>query len=351
MADTAVRIDGDTLRLPGGVAVRFMRTLRLPESGTHELPPGLGVFPVRRVSDHPDTAPAEWLARGGVMLPLYLREAMWLSFAGTTEPAALQVGVGKVCAVSGRPWSDRLSRDPQNYVALPRQPWLDGINSGRGTVRQFVAVPLGLGATVEGQVTGEEVWGGVQLQSFPLNPAKLAGLREAERRRAERTRMRAAMPPPSGGYGAAPAPGAPPMPAAAAAPGAAPRAAAAMGLGVGGSMRQEVYRDDRPLEDWAAEPAGRVFVHLVTPPDWRRITGEAPPPSPVDRAAYTRAGLPWYEYDDQDAHDLAPAGPLGAVKPVGDWLGDDLDPWQAPGSRQVHPLKDAQGKPVRDGDW
>ena len=47
MADSGVRIDGNTLRLPGGVAVRFIRTLRLPETGTHPLPPGLGEFPVR----------------------------------------------------------------------------------------------------------------------------------------------------------------------------------------------------------------------------------------------------------------------------------------------------------------
>ncbi|MGW6548520.1 hypothetical protein ACWGBH_37595, partial [Streptomyces massasporeus] len=178
MADTTVRIDGNTLRLPGGVAVRFIRTLRLPETGTHPLPPGLGEFPVRRVADYADRVPEAWRARGGVMLPVYLREAMWLSFAGTSEPAALQVGVGKVCAVSGRPWSDRPARDPQNYVVLPRQPWLDGINSGTGTVRQFVAVPLGLGATVEGQVTGEEVWGGVQLQSFALNDRARARWRE-----------------------------------------------------------------------------------------------------------------------------------------------------------------------------
>ncbi|TQJ91830.1 hypothetical protein [Streptomyces sp. SLBN-31] len=348
MADSGVRIDGNTLRLPGGVAVRFVRTLRLPETGTHPLPPGLGEFPVRRVADYPDTAPEAWRARGGVMLPVYLREAMWLSFAGTVEPAALQVGVGKVCAVSGRPWSDRLSRKPQNYVVLPRQPWLDGINSGKGTVRQFVAVPLGLGATVEGQVTGEEVWGGVQLQSFPLRERKLAEWREAERRRAELARTRAAAP--GGGFGmaampmAAPAPGAAPAPAAA-------RAPAAMGLGVGGSMRQEVYRDDRPLDDWSEQPAGRVFVHLVTPPEWRRITGEAPPPSPVDRAAYTRAGLPWYDYYDQDAQDLSPTDTLEAVKPVGDWLGADHDPWQPPTPPQVKPLKDAPGKPVEDGDW
>ncbi|MFG2881401.1 hypothetical protein ACGFYV_03610 [Streptomyces sp. NPDC048297] len=359
MADTGVRIDGNTVRLGGGVAVRFVRTLRLPESGTHPLPPGLGEFPVRRVADYADSVPEQWRARGGVMLPVYLREAMWLSFAGTTEPAALQVGVGKVCAVSGKPWHDGLARTPQNYLVLPRQPWLDGINSGKGTVRQFVAVPLGLGATVEGQVTGEETWGGVQLQAFGLREDVLAEWRRRERE--QRARARAAGPAvgyggplPAGAYGgpapmAAAAPGGP-MPSAPAAAGPPPRAAA-MGLGVGGSMRQEVYRDDQPLTDWAGTPAGRVFVHLVTPPQWQRITGEAPPPSPVDRAAYTNAGLPWYDYYDEDAEDLSPTGTLESVKPVGDWLGDDLDPWQQPSAGQVVPLKDAQGKPVEDGDW
>ncbi|WEO93840.1 hypothetical protein A6P39_007365 [Streptomyces sp. FXJ1.172] len=345
MTGAGVRIDGNTLRLPGEVAVRFIRTLRLPETGTHPLPPGLGEFPLRRVADYADRVPERWRARGGVMLPMYLREAMWLSFSGTREPAALQVGVGKVCAVSGKPFSARLTRDPQNYAVLPRQPWLDGVNSGKGSVRQFVAVPLGLGATVEGQVTGEEVWGGVQLQSFPLRADLLAEWRRREQENAE-ARRRSLAAGPSGGYGAPmtmSAPGAAPAPGA---PG-----AAALGLGVGGSMRQEVYRDDRPLTDWSEEPAGRVFVHLVTPPDWRRITGEAPPPSPVDRAAYTSAGLPWYDYYDTGAEDLAPAGPLQDVKPVGDWLGDDLDPWKAPSAGQVKPLKDAPGKPVEDGEW
>ncbi|MEV0222808.1 hypothetical protein [Streptomyces sp. NPDC050704] len=354
MGDGTVRIDGNSLRLPGGVRVRFVRTLRLPETGTHPLPPGLGEFPLRRVEDYPDTVPAEWLARGGVMLPVYLREAMWLSFGGTSEPAALQVGVGKVCAISGKPWKARLKRKPQNYVVLPRQPWLDGINSGKGTVRQFVAVPLGLGATVEGQVTGEEVWGGVQLQSFPLKDTALDAWRAEQRRLAEAratARQRSAQA--TGGYGAAmPMAAAAPQAGAMPAPAAAPRrAAAAMGLGVGGSMRQEVYQDDRPLSDWATTASGRVFVHLVTPPEWRRITGEAPPPSPVDRAAYTRAGLPWFDYYDQDADDLDPTDALGAVKPVGDWLGDDHTPWQPPSPQQVKPLGDAPGKPVGDGDW
>ncbi|HET6856824.1 MAG TPA: hypothetical protein VFH94_06995 [Streptomyces sp.] len=351
----SVRIDGDSLLLPDGVRVRFVRTLRLPEKGTHALPPGLGSFPLRRVEDYPDTAPAQWLERGGVMLPVYLREAMWLSFSGTVEPAALQVGVGKVCAVSGKPWSSRLVRDPQNYLVLPRQPWLDGINSGKGTVRQFVAVPLGMGATVEGQVTGEETWGGVQLQSFPLADGPLAAWREEQRLLAEQRAAYPQPPMPAAAFGAPPAPGggygAPMAAAAPEARGRAPRAPAAMGLGVGGSMRQEVYKDDRPASDWAQTPSGRVFVHLVTPPEWRRITGEEPPPSPVDRAAYTRAGLPWFDYYDADGEDLAPTDALGGVKPAGEWLGDDHAPWQEPSPHQVKPLKDAPGKPVADGDW
>ncbi|MCY0947445.1 MULTISPECIES: hypothetical protein [Streptomyces] len=366
MGAGSVRIDGSTLLLGEGVRIRFVRTLRLPETGTHALPPGLGDFPLRRVEDYPGTVPPEWLAKGGVMLPVYLREAMWLSFGGTLEPAALQVGVGKVCAVSGERWTGRPARTPQNYVVLPRQPWLDGINSGEGTVRQFVAVPLGLGATVEGQVTGEETTGGVQLQAFPLRTAPLAAWRRAEeeRLRAERERLRAPLPRygtgpgAPGGYG-----GAVPMPMAAAPggfpqPGSAPARAAAvpapaMGLGAGGSMRQEVYRDDRPLSDWDEEPAARVFVHLVTPPAWRRITGEEAPPSPVDRAAYTRAGLPWFDYYDESGTDLAPAGPLGQVKPVGEWLGDDHTPWSEPVPGQIKPLGNAPrpGKPVQDGDW
>lgn len=113
------------------------------------------------------------------MLPIYQREAMWLSFHAS-EPTALQVGVGKVCAVSGLPWIEHLIGDPQNYVALPRQPWLDGINSGDGFIRQFVAVPLGSGATVEGQVTGQETHGGVQLRAVGLTRQALAEWRAAQ---------------------------------------------------------------------------------------------------------------------------------------------------------------------------
>ncbi|MFE9360032.1 hypothetical protein ACFYPB_38935 [Streptomyces olivaceoviridis] len=70
----------------------------------------------------------------------------------------------------------------------------------------------------------------------------------------------------------------------------------------------------------------------------------------MDRAD-TRAGLPWCDYHDADAEDLAPTPALEGVEPVGEWLGDGLEPWRAPSAGQVTPLKDAPGKPSADGGW
>ena len=72
-------------------------------------------------------------------------------------------------------------------------------------------------------------------------------------------------------------------------------------------MRQEVYVDDRPLADYDESGARRVFVHLCSAAQWTAITGEVPPPTPVDRDAYVRAGLPWFDLYDADARDLAPS--------------------------------------------
>ncbi|MDX1887580.1 hypothetical protein SBI63_29900 [Mycolicibacterium sp. 120270] len=322
-----VEIVGDQLTL-GPVSVTFQRTLRIPETGLHPLPPGLGRFPLRRVADYPDTAPAEWLTRGGVMLPIYQREAMWLSFHGA-EPAALQVGVGKVCAVSGLPWIDHLVADPQNYVPLPEQPWLDGINVGDGFIRQFVAVPLGSGATVEGQVTGQETHGGVQLRAVALTEEALERERQA-RRDYERCADTG-----YAGVDAAPV----------------PAASASMGLGAGGRMRQEVYTDERSLADYDESGALRVFVHLCSAAQWTAITGEVPPPTPVDRDAYVAAGLPWFAYYNADANDLAPSEILTKVKSVGEKLGTGEESYVPVDPKTVVALGGSSSDVVTDGTW
>jgi hypothetical protein len=106
------------------------------------------------------------------------REAMWIGFY-SHDKFAVNIYVGGVNAVSGEPSTDteqtrahryKLLADRksiQDYVVTPKQNWLDGIASEDGTVRQFVAMPLGSGYTVEAQVTGADLIGGLQLEVTP----------------------------------------------------------------------------------------------------------------------------------------------------------------------------------------
>lgn len=148
-------LDGQGLHIGRHLSVTFQRTLRIPDDGgSYPLPPGLGSFPIRRVEDYAERVPASWRAHGGVFLPMYQREAMWLSFQAHWPPVALKLGVGNVNAISGARWTDALDTADQDYLVCPDQPWLDGINSGDGTIRQFVAMPLGHGLHRRGPGNG-----------------------------------------------------------------------------------------------------------------------------------------------------------------------------------------------------
>ena len=123
--------------------IDFQRTLRIPDDGKiYPLPAGFGRFPLRHVDDYKDTLPAPWIERGGVLMPMYQSEALWIRFS-TRYPFAVKVAAGKINAVTGDPWSRDLQADPQNYLVLPEQPWLDGFAVRKGVIRQFVAMPLG----------------------------------------------------------------------------------------------------------------------------------------------------------------------------------------------------------------
>ena len=338
-----IEVRGDRLFFGEGLSLNFQRTLRIPDDGkTYPLPPGLGAFPVRRVDDYLDRVPEEWREHGGVFLPMYQREAMWLCFAGQRwKPRAVKVGIGKVCAISGKRWSENLHQKPQDYIVTPPQPWLDGIASGRGTIRQFVAMPLGLGYTVEGQVTGEESVGGIQIKVYEPKPGRFP---DAD---------------PYGYDGAVTMCGmAAPMPCApAAAPMRARSSAGSMGLAAGGRMKQKIYPDPHGIDTWDTTHTGRVFVHIVNSELWREITGEAPPPTPVTAREYAKHGLPWFDMYDEHAQTLDPTSTLANVKSVKDLDGDKSTlPLQDDEPVSVGPvkkilLKMAKGLGVRDGEW
>src|SRR5262245_46503895 len=86
----------------------FERTLRVPDDGrVSPLPAGLGSFPLRHLEDFEAHLPPGWVDRGGVIMPLYRGEAMWIGL-GERYPCAIKIGAGKINAVSGKPWSERL---------------------------------------------------------------------------------------------------------------------------------------------------------------------------------------------------------------------------------------------------
>jgi len=288
---------------PGAkLTIDFQRTLRIPDDDkTYPLPPGLGNFPLRHVDDFADKTPAQWIQHGGVMLPMYQSEAMWICFNAhhvdghwADYPFAIKVATGKINAVSGEPWKTGLNREPQDYVVAPEQPWLDGYCVEKGTIRQFVAMPLGAGYSAEEQVTGKAEHGGLQISVFPMKrrvfeelfpkrprgvgaPPKMSGLSEAY-----------AMEPCS----------------------------AEMGFSPGGKMSQEIYDDQFRPSDWDLENTSRCFVHITNSMVWRAITGSNPPQTPPTSKEYRITGLPWFDYLDEKATAVDGAAVLKQMKSV-----------------------------------
>ena len=285
--------------------VNFQRTLRIPDNGKHyPLPPGLGSFSLKHLEDYADRIPANWRERGGVMMPLYQAEAMWLAFCGRHSrdayPFALKIAAGKINAVSGKAWNTGLAASERDYVVVPEQPWLDGFCVAKDVVRQFVAMPLGSGYSVEEQITGKPEHGGLQIIAYPMKKERyeeIARRRAQERQRAGSRRA----------YMCDATVGAPMR---ARAP-----AAQAMGLAAGGRMKQQIYADPYGIDAWEQTASSRCFVTLVDAVQWREITGEPPAARPPTAADYSNAGLPWFDYY-AEAETLAGAPALTMVKSV-----------------------------------
>lgn len=331
----------------GPLTVTFHRTLRIPDDGrSHGLPPSLGTFPLLRVDDYADRVPADWLAHGGVFLPMHQREALWLGFS-TRTAVALKVGAGLVNAITGAPWADGLrANGEQDYVVCPDQPWLDGFKNADGLIRQFVAMPLGSGYTVEGQLSGREQFGGVQLEAF-------AGIPQVTPRPARPTW--ADTPPDHRRHGLMGSSGAHTLLRGhtqivnsvcmtADASGISDQMLGdAMGMAAGGQMQQRIYPDRAGVSRWMTTPIGRVYVHLADPALYAQITGSPAPPSPVDRRAYETHGYAWPVLNDRHRGDVPASEALSGVASVAQQdAANGLAP--QPGDRP------APGA-IRDGVW
>jgi hypothetical protein len=253
---------------------------------------------LRHIDDFARRIPAEWLKRGGLLLPMWQSEALWLSFRSPylsereiEYPFAVKVATGKVNAITGETWRHGLSRNPQDYLVVPGQPWLDGYCVEKGVIRQFVAMPLGEGYTAEEQVTGKAEFGGMQIEIFPMRQEVFKRrFRICARRRQSETlfSLKAGM--------VCDAP--------------------AIGLAPGGRMRQEIYEDPFSIHDWDTENGSRCFIHLVNSTTWQAFTGQTPPTQPPTANEYTNAGFPWFDYYDKERTALDGSKTLAALKSV-----------------------------------
>jgi len=266
------------------LTITFERTLRIPDTDeTYALPPGLGAFPLRHVDDFRSKIPPSWNEHGGVMMPMFQAEAMWIDFSSKDIDNRgeycfiVKIATGKVNAVTGEDWRDSVNRAPQDYLVVPTQPWLDGYCVEKGTIRQFIAMPLGTGYTAEEQVTGEARVGGVQIVVYPMKrkvferrfpvrrwPPQSEHVQycmsvDATRFKEETVHMD-------------------------------------MGLAPGGKMRQEIYDDPYDLADWDLRHRSRCFVHLANSMTWRAVTGTEPPTKPPTAKEYSDEELPWFDY-------------------------------------------------------
>lgn len=333
--------------------ITFHKTLRIPDDNKqYPLPPSLGSFPLSHTSDYEKNLPPDWVQRQGVFFPMRQSEAMWLSFSSDSgRPYAVKIAAGKINAISGEPWSDALVGKPKiqsgntrqsseqeltDYATIPRQPWLDGFNAGKDVIRQFVAMPLGEGYTVEEQITGKAEFGGLQIIVYPMKESVWNDIRIKQGPRSMR----------SASFGGCITAGAQPLYMA---------ESASMGLAAGGLMTQQIYEDEYGLEAWDTEQSLRLFVHLLNSNQYKSVTGKEAPAEMMTREVYERYNYPWFSYY-QDAPTIAASEKLSKVDSVasmqvkkGQQVLDENTHSPAPGS--VVDLSPQNKNSVKTGKW
>ncbi|ROW08042.1 hypothetical protein VPNG_06109 [Cytospora leucostoma] len=358
-------------KFPQGLKISFRRTIRVPDNDQiFKLPPGLGSFPLFKVQDYAARLPKEMVDKGGLFFPMHQMEAMWISFE-STAPFMIKVCCGGVNAISGEHSNEsagtqqrRSKRSQegtsiQDYVVVPSQPWLDGVAVKPSVVRQFVAMPMGHGYSVEAQVTGEETVGGLQLEVTPaLCEAKdrprpptpsgnfcfyiktltgrtytikcspddtidsiMTGIQNILGIPPDQQRLRFAgrqleLDKTLADYhiqegstlhlilrlrGGGPPPD-----------------QHELGIAAGGMIEQDIHKDKHPPETWVRGLTLTIPVQILNSSAFRHVTGTEPPPCPIDAKTYAEAGLPFFELYEEKPSDISGAAVFDFLQSIND---------------------------------
>jgi hypothetical protein len=163
--------------------ISFRRTVRIPEEAASEgLPVHFGPFPLFSVETYANKMTKAMIRMGGLFFPMFQREALSICFHGDgpmptgntaksdydyMENYAVRIYSGSVNVITGNQGNSKEHDSAQDFAVIPKQERLDGFCTGRDTVRQFVAMPLGNCYSFEQQINGEEWLGGIQLEIAP----------------------------------------------------------------------------------------------------------------------------------------------------------------------------------------
>ncbi|RYP73987.1 hypothetical protein DL771_003298 [Monosporascus sp. 5C6A] len=332
--------------------ISFHRTIRVPDNTeASSLPPGLGCFPLYKVQDYASRLPSQLASKGGVFLPMHQKEAMWIRLSSST-PFMIKIYCCGVNAVSAEHHSEDLStkfrrlklnmdkKSIQDYIVTPEQLWVDGIATEPGIVRQFVAMPMGQGYTVEAQLTGKETNGGLQFEitpslikeigssphaendfsvniktvtgkilTVPCKPMELVldikcHIRDLEGIPTDQQRLiynlkvlangigdtlHLTLTLRGGGFGGG------------------------MGIAAGGKIKQTIARDRYDPMIWEDQVTLTIPVHILNSAAFHAVTGHNPPQCPINASTYAEAHLPFFDLYEEPS---SVAGDFEALKSV-----------------------------------
>ena len=103
---------------------------------------------------------------------------MWIKFR-SMRPFAIKVYAGAINVISGEHRLDEADsmhehmRDVSNgkrrqgSIVSPDQRWIDGVATGLGDARQFVATPINSGYSLEAQISGSDSLSAMRVEIIP----------------------------------------------------------------------------------------------------------------------------------------------------------------------------------------
>ncbi|KAL4917868.1 hypothetical protein BDW62DRAFT_217829 [Aspergillus aurantiobrunneus] len=366
---------GEKIIVDDQLELTLHRTFRMPDDGNiHPLRISRGVFPLYNVEAFASQLPERITKRGGVFFPMWQGEALWIQFDSRNSNTryAVRVNIGHVNAISGLDIFE--VSDNQDYVIVPGQQWLDGIGVSPGVVRQFVAMPLGSGYSVGEEASGEQKFGGIQIEIIPsyeqnnhtftyaarqgehVSIAEHCTPREYQLKNGDMVTM---APNPSTFLGEArlcdflddeesfettsklylkvchsSTNKLPEFSSYEASESPSPetmedsvlymwlpfqshsKPLQEMGIAAGGKLVQDVVLDRSPKGIWNTARAKSLDIHILHPPDFEAFTHIIPPKTPITTRDYIAAGIPFFVAEEGPGKQYDGSEPLSGVKGI-----------------------------------